>query len=71
MMARKLLSHHMDSVRDSHKIDELCSGQADVETFLLWLSDNRVEAKQEIGLDTVEHPSPDVEKLMWKLLFLL
>ncbi len=66
MMARKLLSHHMDSVRDNHKIDEL----VDKLTSKLYYHGhpiNRTEAKEEIGLGTVELPSPVVEKLMWDL----
>jgi hypothetical protein len=56
----------MDSVRDSHKIDELVD-KLTSKLFYHGHPINRVEAKQEIGLDTVEHPSPDVEKLMWQL----
>ncbi len=66
MMARKLLSHHMDAVRDSHKIDEL----VDKLTSKLYYHGhpiNRTEAKEEVGLSTIEMPSPDVEEMMWNL----
>ena len=66
MMARKLLSHHMDAVRDSHKIDEL----VDKLTSKMYYHGhpiNRSEAKEEVGLSTVEIPSPEVEAAMWNL----
>jgi hypothetical protein len=66
MMAVKLLSQHMDAVRDKHEIDEI----VDKLTSKLYYHGhpiNRIEAKDEVGIHTIELPSPDVESLMWDL----
>ena len=51
----------MDAVRDSHKIDEL----VDKLTSKLYYHGhpiNRTEARQDVGLSTIEIPSPEVEE---------
>jgi hypothetical protein len=66
MMAKKLLSLHMDSTKESHKIDEI----VDSLTSKLYFHGhpiNRQEAKNHIGLMTVTDPTQKVEKLMWQL----
>ncbi len=66
MMAKKLLSLHMDTANDSHKIDEI----VDNLTSKLYYHGhpiNRQEAKSHVGLTTIVDPSQKVEKLMWGL----
>jgi hypothetical protein len=66
MMARKLLSQHMDAVGDNHEINEI----VDKLTSKLYYHGhpiNRSEGKDEVGIHTFEHPSPEVESLMWDL----
>jgi Serine dehydrogenase proteinase len=66
MMAQKLLSLHMNKAKDQHAINDI------VENFTSKLyyhghPINRIEAKEEIGLKTVEHADETTEKLMWEL----
>jgi hypothetical protein len=66
MMARKLLALHMDNTGDAHKIDEI----VDSLTSKLYYHGhpiNRREAMEQVGLQTVEQPTPEVETLMWDL----
>lgn len=66
MMARKLLSQHMDAVGDNHEITEI----VDKLTSRLYYHGhpiNRSEGKDEVGIHTIEQPSPEVESLMWDL----
>jgi len=66
MMARKLLSLHMDKRSEEHKINEI----VDSLTSKLYYHGhpiNRTEAKDEVGLKTVSEPSGSLEKLMWSL----
>ncbi len=66
MMARKLLSLHMDPVKEAHRIDEI----VDNLTSKLYFHGhpiNRQEARNHVGLSTVVDPSSKVEKLMWQL----
>jgi len=66
MMAKKLLSLHMDTGTEDHKI----SGIVDSLTSKLFYHGhpiNRSEARDEIGLKTVEIPSDRLERLMWSL----
>ncbi len=66
MMAKKLLSLHMDATKLSHKIDEI----VDHLTSKLYFHGhpiNRQEARDHVGLATVVDPPQKVEKLMWRL----
>jgi hypothetical protein len=66
MMAQKLLSLHMSKTKDQHQIEEI----VDNLTSKLYYHGhpiNRKEALEQIGLKTVEHASPKIEELMWKL----
>ena len=65
-MARKLLSLHMDVTKEKHQIDEI----VDNITSKLYYHGhpiNRVEAREDIRLNTVESAQAKVEDLMWKL----
>jgi len=66
MMAKKLLSLHMDKRSEEHKINEIVDSLTS-KLFYHGHPINRTEAKDEVGLKTVEHPSAALEKLMWSL----
>jgi hypothetical protein len=66
MMAQKLLSLHMDKRSEEHKINEIVDNLTS-KLFYHGHPINRAEAKEDVGLKTVEHPSAAVEKLMWSL----
>src|SRR5260370_21471586 len=66
MMAQKLLSLHMDKRNEEHKINEIVDSLTS-KLFYHGHPINRTEAKDEVGLKTVEHPSTALEKLMWSL----
>src|SRR6266446_764376 len=66
MMARKLLSLHMDKRSEEHKIEEIVDSLTS-KLFYHGHPINRAEAKDEVGLKTIEHPSTTLEKLMWSL----
>jgi hypothetical protein len=66
MMAKKLLSLHMDKRSEEHKINEIVDSLTS-KLFYHGHPINRGEAKDEVGLKTVEHPSASLEKLMWSL----
>ncbi len=66
MMARKLLSLHMDSSKQEHEIEEI----VDNLTSKLYYHGhpiNRTEAKDQVKLPTIVFPSGKIEELMWKL----
>ena len=66
MMAKKLLSLHMDAKDESHQIEEI----VDHLTSKLYFHGhpiNRQEARDHVGLATVVDPPQKVEKLMWRL----
>lgn len=66
MMARKLLSLHMDNNKEEHKITDI----VDNITSKLYYHGhpiNRIEATQQIGIPTIKQPSSEIETLMWKL----
>src|SRR5271157_5241539 len=65
MMASKLLALHMTKAEDEHRIKEIVE-KLTSKLFYHGHPINRTEAKQ-IGLPTVEEPSPAVEEAMWKL----
>jgi hypothetical protein len=66
MMARKLLALHMDNSSDTHKIDEIVDSLTS-KLFYHGHPINRYEARDQVGLATVEIPPLDVEDLMWRL----
>jgi hypothetical protein len=66
MMAQKLLSLHMDKRSEEHKSNEIVDSLTS-KLFYHGHPINRAEAKEEVGLKTVEHPSASLEKLMWSL----
>ena len=66
MMAKKLLSLHMDTNREEHRIQEIVDNFTS-KLFYHGHPINRSEAKEYVGLSTVEAPSPRVEELMWSL----
>ncbi|MDH7513506.1 MAG: hypothetical protein QHH14_11230 [Clostridiales bacterium] len=66
MMAKKLLCLHMKGSDETHKINEI----VDKLTSKLYFHGhpiNRLEAKNDIGLETIIIPSEKLEKLMWEL----
>ena len=66
MMAHKLLSLHMNKTKELHEINEI----VDNLTSKLYYHGhpiNRKEAKEQIGLKTILHPSPKLEELIWNL----
>jgi hypothetical protein len=66
MMARKLLSLHMDSAKDEHKIDEIVDNLTS-KLFYHGHPINRVEAQKQVGMANIEWPTAAVEKAMWRL----
>lgn len=66
MMAKKLLSLHMDPTKDEHKIDEIVDNLTS-KLFFHGHPINRKEAQDQLGLATVQNPSQPVERAMWKL----
>lgn len=66
MMARKLLSLHIDPSTDAHKIKEIVDNFTS-KLFYHGHPINRKEAKDEVGLCTCEDPPIEVEELMWQL----
>ena len=66
LMAKKLLSLHMDGAKDEHKIMEIVD-KLTSKSFYHGHPINRKEAKEEVGLETLEFPSQKVEELMWEL----
>lgn len=66
MMAQKLLALHMDRRSEEHKIKEIVDSLTS-KLFFHGHPINRKEAKEEVGLKTVEAPTPTVENLMWQL----
>lgn len=66
MMAHKLLSLHMNNVKEQHEINEI----VDNLTSKLYYHGhpiNRKEAREQIGLKNVLNPKQKLEKLIWDL----
>ena len=66
IMAKKLLYLHMKEEEKSHKVDEI----VDKLTSKLYFHGhpiNRLEAKNDIGIENIKDPSERLEKLMWDL----
>jgi hypothetical protein len=66
MMAKKLLGLHMNMAKDEHKMDEIVD-KLTSKLFFHGHPINRREAKDEIGLPTIQTPSAALEGLMWDL----
>lgn len=66
MMARKLLGLHMDAAQEAHKIKEIVDNLTS-KLFYHGHPINRAEAKNQLGLPTIQNPDPEVEDLIWKL----
>jgi hypothetical protein len=66
MMARKLLALHMDRKTEEHHIDEIVDNFTS-KLFYHGHPINRLEAREELGLRTIEFPPASVEKPMWEL----
>lgn len=66
MMAQKLLALHMDAGKDQHKINEIVDNLTS-KLFFHGHPINRKEAKEHVGLGTIEYPSQEIADLMWQL----
>ncbi len=66
MMAEKLLSLHMKGGKDEHRIQEIVDSLTS-KLFFHGHPINRTEAREQVGLVTVETPTAEVEDLMWEL----
>jgi hypothetical protein len=66
MMARKLLSLHMDTIKEDHKIDEIVENLSS-KLFYHGHPINRKEARTQLGLGNVVDASGPIEKAMWDL----
>jgi hypothetical protein len=66
MMAKKLLSLHMDAKKAGHQIDEIVDNLTS-KLFYHGHPINRKEAKSHLGLNAVVSPNKHLETLMWKL----
>ena len=56
----------MDASKDEHRIQEIVDNFTS-KLFYHGHPINRTEAREEVGLPTVENPSLDVEELIWRL----
>jgi hypothetical protein len=65
MMAKKLLSLHM-SASEQHAIDEIVD-KLTSKLFFHGHPINRSEAREQVGLKTVDDASPELEPLIWSL----
>ena len=66
MMAKKLLSLHMDPRKDEHKIDQIVDNLTS-KLFFHGHPINRQEARDQLELTTVQYPPQAVERAMWNL----
>lgn len=66
MMAEKLLSLHMNQSKEQHNITEIVENLTS-KLFYHGHPINRKEARDPLGIKTVEDASPTVETLMWDL----
>jgi len=65
MMARKLLSLHMDA-KSGQQIDDIVDNLTS-KLFYHGHPINRSEAQNQVGIPTVENPDSEIESLMWEL----
>lgn len=66
MMARKLLSLHMDRAKELHQIDEIIDNLTS-KLFFHGHPINRNEAESELGIKTIKRADENLEKLIWDL----
>jgi hypothetical protein len=66
MMAKKLLSTHMDASTEDHRIEEIVDNLTS-KLFYHGHPINRREAKDQLGLSTVEYASGELERAIWDL----
>ncbi len=66
MMATKLLSLHMDKTEKQHKINEIVENLTS-KLYYHGHPINRKEAKEQVGIQTIDNPSNEIEKLIWDL----
>jgi hypothetical protein len=66
MMANKLLSLHMDQSNHGHRVDNIVDNLTS-KLFYHGHPINRTEARDEIGLTTLEDPTAAVKRAMWRL----
>lgn len=66
MMARKLLGLHMDPDDNAHRVTNIVENLTS-KSFFHGHPINRTEAKDQVGLTTLETPTKAVEKAMWRL----
>ena len=66
MMAKKLLSLHMDVSKDEHRMNEIVDNLTS-KLFFHGHPINRIEAVDEVGLLNVQCPPAGVERAMWRL----
>lgn len=66
MMAKKLLSLHMDPADNAHRVSTIVENLTS-KSFFHGHPINRTEARDQVGLTTLEDPSAAVQKAMWRL----
>ncbi|MDZ4254421.1 MAG: hypothetical protein U1A72_17775 [Sulfuritalea sp.] len=66
MMAKKLLSLHMNPDDNAHRVSTIVENLTS-KSFFHGHPINRTEAREQVGLKTVENPTALVEKAMWRL----
>ena len=66
MMAKKLLSLHMDPADNAHRVSTIVENLTS-KSFYHGHPINRDEAKDQVGLTTLENPTVAVQKAMWRL----
>lgn len=66
MMAKKLLSLHMDPADNAHRVSTIVENLTS-KSFYHGHPINRDEARDQVGLTTLENPTMAVQKAMWRL----
>lgn len=66
MMARKLLGLHMDPDDNAHRVSTIVENLTS-KSFFHGHPINRTEARDQVGLTTLEDPTDAVQKAMWRL----
>lgn len=66
MMAKKLLSLHMDPTDNAHRVSTIVENLTS-KSFYHGHPINRDEARDQVGLTTLENPTLAVQKAMWRL----
>lgn len=66
MMAKKLLSLHMDADDNAHRVSNIVENLTS-KSFFHGHPINRTEARDHVGLTTLEDPTEAVQRSMWRL----